>query len=110
MRKTCPRAKLTVQDVNHGNAVLWMLSRSAPSMAAGFWTRFARGLEFEQLGVTWAPEMAQPLKRGNLRIATATRSGSGSPSTTGKLPGHRGRNWANAQPRLDAGQTGRMGE
>jgi len=68
MRKTCPRAKLTVLEGNHDNAVLRMLSSSAPSMVVGFWERFARDLDFERLGIEWVPENAQPLKRGNLRL------------------------------------------
>jgi hypothetical protein len=68
VRKTCPRAKLTVLEGNHDNAVLRMLSSNAPSMVVGFWERFARDLDFTRLGVEWVPETAQPLKRGNLRL------------------------------------------
>jgi hypothetical protein len=68
IRKTCPRAKLTVLEGNHDNAVLRMLSSTAPSMVVGFWERFARDLDFKRLGVEWVPEIAQPLKRGNLRL------------------------------------------
>ncbi|WP_269744506.1 hypothetical protein [Stigmatella aurantiaca] len=41
MRKTCPRAKLTVLEGNHDNAVLRRLSQD---------------LDFDALGVEWVPE------------------------------------------------------
>jgi hypothetical protein len=58
MRKTCPRAKLTVLEA---------LSK-CPSRVSGFWERFAQDLDFDALGVEWVPEKSQPLKRGNLRL------------------------------------------
>ncbi|ADO73915.1 uncharacterized protein STAUR_6158 [Stigmatella aurantiaca DW4/3-1] len=53
MRKTCPRAKLTVLEGNHDNAVL---------------RRLPQDLDFDSVGVEWVPEKSQPPKRGNLRL------------------------------------------
>ena len=49
IRKTCPRREAHGAGRDHDNAVLRMLSSSAPSMVVGFWERFARNLDFERL-------------------------------------------------------------
>jgi predicted phosphodiesterase len=68
LRATCPRARLTWLEGNHENSVARSLAGCMPSMVRGYWERWRRDLGLDDLDVDWVPEMAQPLKRGHLRV------------------------------------------